>query len=123
MNLIVAIVAGSVNTAADFLLRLKLKVTEKIRLQIREDIHLTPMEVTAFSSDVVDEEHFFFKQADNKNESTEHSFQRKEQSRQDAKFVWQMRNHPPRKLAPKNSCSLMERLRRISRMRKMNECG
>ena len=30
--------SGSVNTAADFLSRLELKVTEKIRLKIREDI-------------------------------------------------------------------------------------
>ena len=37
-------IAGSVNTAADFLSRLKLKVTEKICLKIREDIQLTPID-------------------------------------------------------------------------------
>ena len=31
-------IAGSVNTAANFLLRLEIKVTEKIRLTIQEDI-------------------------------------------------------------------------------------
>ena len=34
----IAQIAGSVNTAADFLSRIELKVTEKIRLKIREDI-------------------------------------------------------------------------------------
>ena len=38
-NFKIAHIAGSVNTAADFLSRLELKVTEKIRLKIREDNH------------------------------------------------------------------------------------
>ena len=42
INFKIAHIAGSVNTAADFLSRLELKVTEKIRLKIREDIHKTP---------------------------------------------------------------------------------
>ena len=50
-NFKIAHIAGSVNTAADFLSRLELKVTEKIRLKIREDIHTTPIEVTTSSSD------------------------------------------------------------------------
>ena len=45
-NFKIAHIAGSVNTAADFLSRLELKVTEKIRLKIREDIHTAPIEVT-----------------------------------------------------------------------------
>ena len=57
-NFKIAHIAGSVNTAADFLSRLELKVTEKIRLTIREDIHTTPIEVTTTSSDVADEEKF-----------------------------------------------------------------
>ena len=61
-------IAGSVNTAADFLSRLELKVTEKIRLKIREDIQTTPIEVTTSSSDVADEEHFFFTHANDSNE-------------------------------------------------------
>ena len=51
-------IAGSVNTAADFLSRLKLKVTEKIRLKTREAIQTTPTEVITCSSDVADEEPF-----------------------------------------------------------------
>ena len=35
-------IVGSVNTAADFLSRLELKVTEKINLKIREDVQTTP---------------------------------------------------------------------------------
>ena len=76
--------AGSVNTAADFLSRLELKVTEKIRLKIREDIQATPIEVTTSSSDVADEEQVFFTQTDNDNESEEQTLERKEQSRQNA---------------------------------------
>ena len=68
-NFKIAHIAGSVNTAADFLSRLELKVTEKIRLKIREDIHTTPIEVTTSSSDVADEEQIFFTQTDNHNES------------------------------------------------------
>ena len=59
-NFKMAHTAGSVNTAADFLSRLELKVTEKISLKIRKDIHTTPIEVTTSSSDVADEEQFFY---------------------------------------------------------------
>ena len=73
-------IAGSVNTAADFLSRLEPKVTEKIRLKIREDIHTTPIEVTTSSSDVADEEQIFFRHADDGKESKEQTLERKEQS-------------------------------------------
>ena len=72
--------ADSVNTAADFLSKLELKDTEKMRLKIREDIQTTPIEVTISSSDVADEEKFFFTQADNNDESEEQTLARKEQS-------------------------------------------
>ena len=77
--------AGSVKTAADFLSRLEFQVREKIRLKIREDIHTTPIEVTTSSSDVVDEEQFFFTHADDVNESEEQTLERKARSRQNAK--------------------------------------
>ena len=41
----VAHIAGSINTAADFLSRLELKVTEMIHLKIRENVQTTPIEV------------------------------------------------------------------------------
>ena len=78
-------IAGSVSTAADFLSRLELKVTEKMRLKIREDIQTTPIVVTTSSSDVDDEEQFFFTYAENTNEPEEQTLERKEQSRQNAK--------------------------------------
>ena len=84
-NFKIAHVAGSVNTAAEFLSRLELKVTEKIRLKIREDIQTTPIEVTTSSSDVADEEQVFFTQSNNDNEPEEQTLERKEQSRQNAK--------------------------------------
>ena len=81
-NFKVAHLAGSVNTAADFLSRVKLNFTEKIRLKLREDIQTTPIEVTTSSSDVADEEQFLFTQADNNDESEEQTLERKEKSRQ-----------------------------------------
>ena len=84
-NFKIAHIAGSVNTAADFLSRLELKATEKIRLKIREDIHTMPIEVTTSSSDVADEEQIFFTHADDAKESEERTLERKEQSRRNAK--------------------------------------
>ena len=43
-------IAGSFNTAAKFLSRLELKVTEKIHVKIREDVKTTPIEVSTSSS-------------------------------------------------------------------------
>ena len=77
-------IAGSVNTAADFLSRLELKVTEKIHLKIREDVQTTPIEVSTSSSDVADEEQCFFTQSDSQDETEEEILQRKEQSQKNA---------------------------------------
>ena len=68
---------GSVKTAAGFLSRLELKVTEKIRLKNREDLKTTPIEVTTSSSDGADEEQFFFTQADTIDESQEQTLEQK----------------------------------------------
>ena len=76
----IAHIAGSVNTAADFFSRLELKVTERIRLKIREDVQTTPIEVTTSSSDVADEEQFFFTQTDDQDETEKQILQRKTQS-------------------------------------------
>ena len=83
-NFKIAHIAGSVNTAADFLSRLELKVTEKIHLKIREDVQTTPIEVSTSSSDVADEEQFFFTQPDSQDETEEETLQRKEQSQKNA---------------------------------------
>ena len=83
-NFKIAHIAGSVNTAADFLSRLELKVTEKTHLKIREDVQTTPIEVSTSSSDVADEEQFFFTQPENQDETEEQIFQRKEQSKSKA---------------------------------------
>ena len=84
-NFKIAHIDVSVNDAANFLSRLELKVTERIRVKIREDFQTTPIEVTTSSSDVADEDQFFFTQADNNDESEEQTFERKEQSRQNVK--------------------------------------
>ena len=83
-NFKIAHIAGSVNTAADFLSRLELKVTEKIHLKIREDVQTTPIEVSTSSSDVADEEQFFFTQTDTQDETEEQTLQRKKQSQKKA---------------------------------------
>ena len=97
-NFKMAHIAGSVNTAADFLSRLELKVTERIHLKIREDVQTTPIEVTTSSSDVADEEQFFFTQTEDQDESEEQILQRKKQSREKA-TIWVF-NHEPSSMKP-----------------------
>ena len=80
-NFKIAHIAESVNTAADFLSRLQLKVREMIRLKVREDNQTTPLEVTTSSPNVADEEQFFFTQVNNIDESEEQTLERKKQSR------------------------------------------
>ena len=70
-NIKIAHIAGPINTAADFLSRLELKVTEKIHFKSREDVQKTPIEVSTCSSDVANEEQFFFTQTDCKDETEE----------------------------------------------------
>ena len=77
-------IAGSVNTEADFFSRLELKITENIRLKIREDVQTTPIEATSSSADVADEEKFFLTQADGEDETEEQTLERKGQSRRKA---------------------------------------
>ena len=77
-------ISGSVNTAADFLYQIELKITERIRLKIREDVKITAIEVTTSSSDIADEEQFFFTQTDGEDQTEEQSLERKEQSRKKA---------------------------------------
>ena len=80
----IAHIASSVNTAADFFSWLELKVMEKIRLRIREDVQTTPIEVTTSSLDVADEEQFLFTKADGEDETEEQTLERKEQPRKKA---------------------------------------
>ena len=68
-NFKIGYIAGSVNTAADFLSRLKLKATEKIHLKIREDVQAIPIEVSTSSSNVADAEQFFFTRTDGQDET------------------------------------------------------
>ena len=83
-NFKIAHIAGSLNTAADFLSRIELKVTEKICLKNRQDVQTTPVEVTKFSSGVADEEQFSFTQIYGEDETEERILQRKDQSQKTA---------------------------------------
>ena len=93
-NFKIAHIAGSVNTAADFLSRLELKVTEKVRVKIREDVQTTPIEVTTSSSDVADEEQFFFTQPDDQYETEEKILQKKNNLVKNQRNGQPTRNHP-----------------------------
>ena len=95
-------IAGSINTGDNFLFRLELKVTEKIRLKIREHIETTLIEVITSSSHVADEEQFFFTRANNESEPEEQTIQRKELYRQSA-LEWVADNEPS-----KSSTSMKE---------------
>ena len=86
-------IAGSINTAAHFLSRLELKVTEKIHLKIRDDVQTTPIEASTFSSDVADDEQFFLTQADGQDETEEQILQRKKQSQNKA-AEWVVNREP-----------------------------
>ena len=94
-NFKIAHIAGSVNTAADFISRLELKVTEKIRLKIREVIQTTPIQVTTSSSDVTDEEQFFFTQANKSDESQQRPLNEKNNPDKMRSNGKEMRNHTP----------------------------
>ena len=83
-NFKIAHVTGSVSTVADFLSQLEPKVTKKIRLKIREDVQTTPIEVTTSSSNIADEEQFFFTQADGEDQTEEQTLERKDYSQKKA---------------------------------------
>ena len=80
-NFKIAFIADSVNRAADFLSRLKLKVTGQIRLKLREDVQTTPIEEITSSSVVAEDEHLFYMQKDGEDETEAQAFIGKEQSR------------------------------------------
>ena len=61
-----------------------MKVTEKIHLKTREDVQAIPIEVLTSSSDVADEEQFFFIQLDGQGGIDEQILLRKEQSQKKA---------------------------------------
>ena len=86
--------AGTVKTAPDFLCRLELKVTEKVRLKIQEHIQTTYIEITTSSSEVPDEEQLLSTQANKKDKSEKQTHEKKEQSRQTAK-QWIANEEPP----------------------------
>ena len=62
-------VAGSQNTAADFLSCLELTPIEKVQLKLRDDIITAPIEVNLQSTNVADEEQLFSYQMRKKNQN------------------------------------------------------
>ena len=68
------------NTAADFLSRLDISPKGKVLLQIREDIQTTPIQVNIQSSDIHEEDQFYFLPEDN-SETEEDIWERKRRAR------------------------------------------
>ena len=58
-NFVIAHVAGSMNTAADFLSRTESNPTEKLEMTIRNDIHTKAIEVNIQSTGIVEEEQIY----------------------------------------------------------------
>ena len=58
-NFVIAHVAGSMNTAADFLSRTEVNPTEKLEMSIRNDIHTKAIEVNIQSTGTVEEEQIY----------------------------------------------------------------
>ena len=63
-NFVIAHVAGSMNTAADFLSRTEVDPTGKLEMTIRNDIHTKAIEVNIQSTGTVDEEQIYILQED-----------------------------------------------------------
>ena len=93
-NFKIAHIAGSVNTAADFFSGLEVKFTEMIRFKIREDVQTTPIEVTTSSSDVADEEQFFFAHTKDQDETENKSYRGKNNLARKRQNGQSTRNHP-----------------------------
>ena len=55
-GVVIAHVAGSMNTAGDFLSRTEVDPTEKLEMALRNDIHTKAIEVIIQSSGIVEEE-------------------------------------------------------------------
>ena len=77
-------VAGTQNTAADFLSRIDFNPKEKVELKIRNDITIQPIQVNLQSTDVADEEQLFFLPEETI-ETEEEILLQKEQARQNAR--------------------------------------
>ena len=77
-------VAGTQNTAADFLSRIDLNPKERVELKIRNDITIRPTQVNLQFTDVADEEQLFFL-PDETIETEQEILLQKEQARQAAR--------------------------------------
>ena len=83
-NFLIMHVAGTQNTAADFLSIIDLNPTERVELKIRNDITIQPIQVNLQSTDVTDEEQFLFL-PDETIETEEEILLQEEQARQTAR--------------------------------------
>ena len=77
-------VAGTHNTAADFLSRIDLSPKERVELKIRNDITIRPIQVNLQSTDVAYDEQLFFLPEETI-ETEEEILLQKEQARQNAR--------------------------------------
>ena len=80
-NFMITHVAGTLNTAADFLSRLELTPKAKIGLTIREDIQTLPIQINMQSTNVAEEEKQFFLPDETK-ETDEEVLSRKQRAKE-----------------------------------------
>ena len=83
------------NKAADFLSRLDVDPKEKVWLQIKEDIRTTPIQVNIKSSDIHEEDQFYFLSEDD-SETEEEIWERKQRARK------KLYSHPKQQPYPQN---------------------
>ena len=69
-NLVIAHVAGAMNIAADFLSRTEINPTEKLEMNLRNDIQTKAIEVNIQSSGIAEEEQIYVHPDDENNEKT-----------------------------------------------------
>ena len=80
-NFTIAHIPRKMNTAADFVSRLKMDPNEKIILKIREDIPTKPIEVNIESTGIAQEETVFFDPTDQLKTTEKELWKRKEEAR------------------------------------------
>ena len=85
------------NIAADFLSRLDVDPKEKVWLQIKEDIRTTPIQVNIKSSDIHEEDQFYFLSEDD-SETEEEIWERKQRARKNCNHT--RSNSPTPKTTP-----------------------
>ena len=99
------------NTAADFLSRLDLNTKKKVQFLIRDDIQTSAIEVLIQSSDVAEEDQFYFL-SDDEMESEEQMWERKQRDHKERTTTQRQKWNRTRKELPKATVTQTETIKR-----------